>query len=60
MAKKKKKFDDWMPEKPAFVGAQKFTEEQKIARERHIKTQKRLRLARQFSKQGKPRLKKET
>jgi hypothetical protein len=59
MAKKKKKFDDWMPDKPAFVGAQKFTEDQKIARERHEKTQQRLKLARQFSKQGKPRLKKE-
>lgn len=58
--KKKKKFDDWMPAKPAFVGAQKFTEEQKLARERHEKTQKRLKLARQFSKRGMPRLRKES
>ncbi len=58
--KKKKKFDDWMPEKPAFVGAQKFTEDQKLARARHEKAQKRLKLARQFSKQGKPRLRKES
>ena len=37
MSKKKKKFDDWMPSKPAFVGAQKYSEEQAEARERYKK-----------------------
>ncbi len=58
--KKKKKFDDYMPAKPAFIGAQKFTEDQKLARERYEKTQKKLKLARQFAKNGRGRLKKES
>lgn len=57
---KKKKFDDYMPAKPAFIGAQKFTEDQKLARERYEKTQKKLKLARQFAKNGRGRLKKES
>lgn len=66
MSKKKKVFrpvrlepSGEQPEKgPVFN--REFSEAQKLARERYKKTQKRLRLARQFSKQGKPRLKKET
>ena len=49
-----------MPAKPAFIGAQKFTEDQKLARERYEKTQKSLKLAKQFAKNGRGRLKKES